>query len=68
MTGRDPRRMSPDQLEAVDHQRMSAQEALRLKCLHCAGSPNEVCLCVAFTYLSLHREMVVGGEHVLLRA
>jgi hypothetical protein len=50
MTGRDPRRMSPDELEAMGHQRMSAQEALRLKCLDCcAGSSNEVRLCVAVT-------------------
>src|SRR5215472_3550002 len=48
MTGRDPRRMSPGQLEAMGHQRTSAQEALRQKCLDCcAGSPNEVRLCVA---------------------
>jgi hypothetical protein len=48
MTGRDPRRMSPDELEAMGHQRMSVIEALRLRCLDCcAGSPNEVRLCVA---------------------
>jgi len=50
MTGRDPRRMSADQLEAMGHLRMSAQEALRLKCLDCcAGNTTEVRLCVAVT-------------------
>lgn len=47
MTGRDPRRMSPDDLKAMGHQRVSVIDALRRKCLDCAGSPNEVRLCVA---------------------
>lgn len=48
MTGRNPRRRSPDELEAMGHQRMLAQEAGRLKCLDCcAGNSHEVRLGVA---------------------
>ena len=50
MTGRDPRTMSPVELTGLGHKSMSPQDALRLKCLDCcAGSPNEVRLCVAIT-------------------
>ena len=43
MTGRDPRHMSPDELEAMGHQQMSTLDALRRKCLDCcADSPHEV--------------------------
>jgi len=50
MTGREPRRMSPDEFGAMGHQRMSAQESLRANCLDCcAGSAHEVRLCPAIT-------------------
>src|SRR5262249_24285864 len=46
--GRDPREMGPAELEAMGHNRMSPMEAIRAKCLDCcAGSANEVRLCVA---------------------
>jgi hypothetical protein len=46
--GRDPRRMTQNELRALGHQPMSAQEALRARCLDCcAGSPSEVRYCAA---------------------
>ena len=46
--GRDPRRVSRDELVAAGHKPMSAQKALRARCLDCsAGSAKEVRLCTA---------------------
>jgi hypothetical protein len=46
--GRDPRRMSQDDVRALGHEPMSPLAALRARCLDCcAGSPNEVRLCTA---------------------
>ncbi len=46
--GRDPRQVSRDELIAAGHKPMSAQKALRARCLDCcAGSANEVRLCTA---------------------
>jgi hypothetical protein len=46
--GRDPRRMSPDELRALGHQPMSATAAIRSHCLDCsAGSADEVRKCMA---------------------
>ena len=46
--GRDPRRMTGDELAALGHQRMSPLKALRLRCIDCSGgSANEVRLCTA---------------------
>ena len=48
LIGRDPRRMSQDELRAMGHEAMSPLAALRLRCLDCcAGSPDEVRKCVA---------------------
>jgi hypothetical protein len=48
--GRDPRRMSQDELRAMEHEPMSPMEAIRAKCLDCcAGSADEVRKCVAMT-------------------
>ena len=44
--GRDPRNMTPDELMSLGHVRMSAQQALRLRCIDCSGaSAAEVRLC-----------------------
>jgi hypothetical protein len=46
--GRDPRRMTPDELGALGHQPMSATAAIRAHCLDCcAGSTDEVRKCLA---------------------
>lgn len=46
--GRDPRRMTREELMAAGHQPMSPLKALRLRCLDCcAGQPSEVRLCTA---------------------
>ena len=46
--GRDPRRMTGDELAALGHQRMGPLKALRLRCIDCSGgSANEVRLCTA---------------------
>ena len=48
--GRDPRRMTADELAALGHQRMSPLRALRLRCVDCSGdSVAEVRLCTAVT-------------------
>ena len=48
--GRDPRRMTADELAALGHQRMSPLRALRLRCIDCSGdSAAEVRLCTAVT-------------------
>jgi hypothetical protein len=48
--GRDPRRMTSVELEAMGHTRLSPIDAIRAKCLDCCGgSPSEVRLCVAVT-------------------
>ena len=48
--GRDPRRMTTDELAALGHQRMSPLRALRLRCVDCSGdSVAEVRLCTAVT-------------------
>jgi hypothetical protein len=44
--GRDPRGMTAEDLTALGHVRMSAQQALRLRCIDCSGaSAVEVRLC-----------------------
>lgn len=46
--GRDPRSMSHDELRALGHEAMSAQAAIRARCLDCcAGSSAEVRMCMA---------------------
>lgn len=46
--GRDPRDMTPSELSAMGHERMSPLDALRSRCVDCcAGSINEVRLCVS---------------------
>ena len=45
--GRDPREMTPDELIAMGHEQMSPMQAIRAKCLDCAGSSDEVRKCVA---------------------
>jgi hypothetical protein len=46
--GRDPRRMSKDELIALGHEPISALKALRLRCIDCcAGNSNEVRKCMA---------------------
>ena len=47
LIGRDPRQMSPDELRAMGHKTMSPVAAIRLKCLDCAGSSDEVRRCIA---------------------
>jgi hypothetical protein len=47
LVGRDPRRMTQDELRAMGHEAMSATAAIRARCLDCAGSPDEVRKCVA---------------------
>ena len=46
--GRNPRTMSPDELQGLGHERMSPLKALRLRCIDCcAGSAIEVRRCTA---------------------
>ena len=46
--GRDPRRMTGDELEVLGHRRMSPLHALRLRCIDCSGdSATEVRMCTA---------------------
>jgi hypothetical protein len=46
--GRDPRRMTRDELKAVGHEPMSPLQALRARCLDCCGyQEKEVALCPA---------------------
>jgi hypothetical protein len=46
--GRDPRKMTQDELRAMGHAPMSPMEAIRARCLDCcAGSSDEVHKCVA---------------------
>jgi hypothetical protein len=53
MIGRDPRRMSQDDLRALGHEPMSPLRALRLRCLDCCcGSIDEVRKCVSVTCAS----------------
>jgi hypothetical protein len=60
MVGRDPREMTPAELEAMGHARMSKGAMIRARCLDCcAGSPHEVRLCVAVACPSWPRRM--GG-------
>jgi hypothetical protein len=48
--GRDPRRMTANELAALGHKRMSPLRALRLRCIDCSGnSAPEVRLCTAVT-------------------
>jgi hypothetical protein len=48
LVGRDPRTMTPEELEAIGHDRMSLSQAIRAKCLDCcAGLSHEVRLCPA---------------------
>jgi hypothetical protein len=44
--GRDPREMTPEELEAAGHEPMSPLQAHRARCLDCcAGQVNEVAVC-----------------------
>ncbi len=48
--GRDPRRMSREELIAAGHNPISPLKALRLRCIDCcADQPSEVRLCTAVT-------------------
>ena len=47
LIGRDPRRMAQHEQRAMGHEPMSPLAALRLRCLDCCGSPDEVRKCVA---------------------
>lgn len=48
MIGRDPRVLQQEELRQIGHQPMSAQEALRLRCVDCcAGNLSEVRKCTA---------------------
>ena len=48
LVGRDPRKMTQDELRAMGHTPMSPMEAIRARCLDCcAGSSDEVRKCVA---------------------
>jgi hypothetical protein len=48
--GRDPRRMTQAELQAMGHEPMSPQRAIRAHCLDCCGgSPDEVRKCTALT-------------------
>jgi hypothetical protein len=49
LIGRDPRQMNRAEFEAMGHAPMSPAEAIRAKCLDCAGSSDEVRKCVAMT-------------------
>ena len=50
LVGRDPRRMTQDEIRAMGHQPMSPMQAIRAKCLDCcAGSADEVKKCSAMT-------------------
>ncbi len=50
LVGRDPRKMTVDELTELGHKRMSPLKALRARCIDCCGgSPHEVRLCVAVT-------------------
>jgi hypothetical protein len=45
--GRDPRKMTTDELQAIGHERLSPMAAIRAHCLDCCGgSPNEVRYCM----------------------
>ena len=46
--GRDPRGMTAAELAELGHEQMTAQEALRLRCLDCCGgSSHEIRCCVS---------------------
>ncbi len=48
LVGRDPRAMTQAEMRDLGHEPMSAQKALRLRCIDCcAGSSAEVRLCVS---------------------
>lgn len=48
--GRDPRRVTQDELVAAGHKPMSPMKAIRLRCLDCcAEQPSEVRRCTAVT-------------------
>ena len=48
LVGRDPRRMTRAEIEAIGHEPMSPIQVIRAKCLDCcAGSSDEVRKCVA---------------------
>ena len=49
LTGRDPRRMSQDELRAMGLDAMSPMDAIRAKCLDCASTSDEVRKCVAIS-------------------
>jgi hypothetical protein len=50
MVGRDPRQMNRAELKAMGHAPVSPVEAIRAKCLDCAGSSDEVRKCVAWPF------------------
>jgi hypothetical protein len=45
--GRDPRKMTPAELNAVGHFKTALSKLIRLKCLDCANTENEVRKCTA---------------------
>lgn len=46
--GRDPRTMTPDELQALGHSPLSVLQAVRARCIDCcAGSVSEVRRCVS---------------------
>lgn len=48
--GRDPRKMTAEELSVLGHERTTALKALRARCIDCcAGTPSEVRLCVSTT-------------------
>lgn len=48
LIGRDPREMSPSDLQSIGHQPMSPSEAIRARCIDCCvGSISEVRKCTA---------------------
>jgi hypothetical protein len=48
VVGKDPRKMTQDEIKATGHQPMTLAAVIRARCLDCcAGSPNEVRYCVA---------------------
>jgi hypothetical protein len=52
LVGRDPRTMAQDELKAMGHGPLPPVAAIRLKCLDCAGSSDEVRKCVAIACVS----------------
>jgi hypothetical protein len=49
LIGRDPRAMTQAELRAMSHEPMSPMQAIRVKCLDCATTADEVRKCVVMT-------------------